>query len=249
MTLVLQWREPGAPLGLQWRSVPPFVFGWRVPAPPLALQWRVMPAGTTRDATTVATMLAAGLALPPTPALGPRQPLDILATVVGPPGPAGAQGQPGPGSSGFGAIRYVSPAMAQVLTANVPVPVAFVPASVVRNLLAPLVGYDMWDGAYIRARRSGDVFLVKVAVSMVPMLVGGLLDIAIAPTPPVAPYPNDASAAIIGNSGAPQTIAITFPIIAQAAFLANGGSILLTSTVGATITGVALTFYPITAMQ
>ena len=144
--------------------------------------------------------------------------------------------------AGFGAIKYQASGLNLALPAGVQTQLVFSPTTVSDEIKAPFNGHDFWDGSLIRALALNDVFAVKVTIGITPLLVGGDLDLVI--TPFIGAVPKEDNRAFNVQAGQTQTITISFPIIAMAPFLANGGMILLKPSVPALVTSASLSFYP-----
>jgi hypothetical protein len=147
---------------------------------------------------------------------------------------------------GFGALRFVSSALSHALQTDVPWEIAFTPATVTGKLNYPLEEFLPWDGSRLRVHRMNDTFVVKIGITAIPDTLGGSLQIGVSPTPNASPFPNSTIMSFDDEIGSPQTISPVFAILASGPFFATGGAIVIKSTVPCTITGIALTVFPLT---
>ena len=150
------------------------------------------------------------------------------------------------GFTGFGAVVY-NATFAQALSANTPWQLTFTGASGVTStdaLEGVVVNDTFWNGSLLTPPSNNSVFLVKVVLTVTPLVSGGYVDVGIGPTN-TPPFANEATLNFNVGSGSAQQFTFTFPILASAAFTTNGGYIMISSSVPAEITSVRLGIYPL----
>ena len=171
----------------------------------------------------------------------------------GPMGPPGKDGAPGTAGD-YGFVRYDEAASAPIVLAEgVPSPFRFLqPVTVGNSLRAPfdtLTALDP-DGMTLRARKSGDSYLVRVRLSVVATRAGGTfrLDLFVTGNTTSLTGANSMKlAALTAPAGASMRIDELFQVFPGPGFAANGALFQMTSTVPATVTPESLFVTPLVA--
>jgi hypothetical protein len=171
----------------------------------------------------------------------------LVAGGIGPAGQRGPQGVPGD----YGSIRY-DEVNATPITLTPNQPTAFTlaaPVLTVNSLRGPFAGFVFLslDGSTLSARANGDTYLIRARMSVVASLAGGSFttDLVI---PSVSGPSSTRPRALMRPAGTPELIDELFQAFPGAGFIANGATVMLTSTVPAVVTPQTLFVTPIGAV-
>ena len=171
----------------------------------------------------------------------------MLAPFQGPPGPAGPQGARGD----YGSIRY-DEVNATPITLEPGVAAAFTlaaPVMTVNNLRGPFASFDFLspDGRTLNARANGDTYLIRARMSVVASMAGGSFtsDLVI---PSVSGPSSTRPRSLLKPAGTPDLVDELFQAFPGSGFIANGASIMLTSTVPAVVIPQTLFVTPLGAV-
>lgn len=156
---------------------------------------------------------------------------------LGTQGPRGLQGPQGvPGD--YGSIRY-DEVNATPITLTPNVPTAFTlaaPVMTVSSLRGPFADFVflLADGRTLRARANGDTYLIRARMSVVTSIAGGSFttDLVI---PSVSGPSSTRPRSLMKPAGTSELIDELFQAFPGSGFIANGASIMLTSTVPAVV--------------
>ena len=186
----------------------------------------------------------------------PQTAVTLVEREQGPPGPAGPAGVAGaPGIAGdYGFVRFDEAAAASLpLVENVQSPFRFLqPVPPSDNLQAPFAGrtYLDADGMTLRARRTGDSYLVRVRFSVVTTRAGGTFTIGLyvtGNTTSLTGANTTRSVLLSVPAGTSMRIDELFQIFPGAGFAANGALFQMTSTVPTAVTPETLFITPLVA--
>jgi hypothetical protein len=180
----------------------------------------------------------------------PTMPAVVRSQVAGAIGPAGERGPQG-ARGDYGSIRY-DEVNATPITLMPNQPTAFTLAAPVTNtdsLRGPFAGFVFLspDGSTLSARANGDTYLIRARMSVVASLAGGSFttDLVI---PSVSGPSSTRPRALMRPAGTSELIDELFQAFPGAGFIANGATIMLTSTVPAVVTPQTLFVTPIGAV-
>lgn len=180
----------------------------------------------------------------------PTMPGLVRSLVAGGIGPAGERGPQGV-SGDYGNIRY-DEVNATPITLLPNVPTAFTLAAPVTNtdsLRSPFDGFVFLspDGRTLNARASGDSYLIRARGSVLASIAGGSFttDLVI---PSVSGPSSTRPRTLMKAAGTPDLVDELFQVFPGAGFIANGATIMVTSTVPAVLTPQTLFVTPLTAV-
>lgn len=181
------------------------------------------------------------------------QPTILAISVPGAQGATGAKGDQGPqGVPGdYGSIRY-DEVNATPITLMPGQPSAFTlaaPVMTTNSLRGPFANFVFLspDGRTLNARANGDVYLIRARMSVVAVQAGGSFttDLVI---PSVSGPSSTRPRSLLKPAGTPDLVDELFQAFPGAGFIANGASIMLTSTVSAVVTPQTLFVTPLEAI-
>jgi hypothetical protein len=178
------------------------------------------------------------------------QPRILAIGVPGPSGPAGPQGTQGdPGD--YGSVRY-DEVNATPIALMPGQPSAFTlaaPITTVNNLRGPFASFVFLssDGRTINARANGDTYLIRARMSVVAVQAGGSFTTDLVITSVSGPS-STRPRALMKPAGTPDLIDELFEAFPGAGFIANGATIMVTSTVQAVVTPQTLFVTPLGAV-
>lgn len=181
------------------------------------------------------------------------RPVVASVTVRGQQGAQGEAGDPGPqGEPGdYGSIRY-DEVSGTPISLMPDVPAAFTlaaPVMMTNSLRGPFANFTFLspDGRTLNARANGDSYLIRVRMSVVAVQAGGSFttDLVI---PGVSGGSSSRPRSLLIAAGPSAPVDELFQAFPGPNFVANGASIMLTSTVPATVTPQTLFVTPLIAI-
>lgn len=181
------------------------------------------------------------------------RPVVASVTVRGQQGAQGETGSPGPrGEPGdYGSIRYDEVSGTPISLAP-DVPAAFTlaaPIMMTNSLRGPFANFTFLspDGRTLNARANGDSYLIRVRMSVVAVQAGGSFttDLVI---PGVSGVSSSRPRSLLIAAGPAAPVDELFQAFPGPNFVANGATIMLTSTVPATVTPQTLFVTPLIAI-
>lgn len=183
----------------------------------------------------------------------PAAPTFITTPIPGLPGPPGPQGARGPqGVPGdYGSIRYDEVnATPILLTPDQSVPFTLAaPVTMTNSLRGPFANFTFLlpDGATLQARANGDSYLIRARMSVVAVQAGGSFttDLVI---PGVSGLSSTRPRSLLKPAGTPDLVDELFQAFPGNNFVANGATLMLTSSVVATVIPQTLFVTPIEAV-
>ena len=171
--------------------------------------------------------------------------------VPGPEGPASTVPGPAGPSGDYGAIRYdevnatpfnLSPGIAAPFTLAAPV-------TNTDSLRGPFFGFAFLsaNGRTLHARANGDVYLIRARLAVVAAIAGGSFstDLVI---PGVSAASSTRARSLLKEAGTTEIVDELLEAFPGAGFVANGATIMLTSSVPATVTPQTLFVKPLTSV-
>ena len=156
----------------------------------------------------------------------------------------GQQGLTGPPGAGYGFATYTDTGPVLALAANTRTLVSRPVPTASANLKPPFALLTLWNGVKITPRAALDVMETRFDITLTPLAVGGTLKIEIDIGGSVGVI-NTEVASLPGSAGVSQLVSVSLVMWAKSTFIANGGSVYLTSSVTANISAVNLSFVPL----
>lgn len=199
--------------------------------------------------------LTAGPYRPPVAVVAGGPPVAVPAVPIRPAAVAVARGPQGPAGAGgafdYGFVRFDEVATGTIpLVENVPAPFRFIaPDAITDALRPPFAGgsYLDPDGMTIRARKSGDSYLIRVRLSVVTSRAGGTFTLGLFVTGSTIALQGANSvkdAFLTAPAGVSQRIDELFQVFPGSGFAANGAVFQMTSSVPAEVTPESLYITP-----